>query len=85
MSKTEQKKQNLHTEPHEKNEGGVNVDSKAMLLENAKKGTKVKFVETVKVRLLKDTTYQKAGKVYSPHKVKAEFLVKEGIAEYVKD
>ncbi len=66
------------------NEDGVNFDAKAMLIENGEKGTIVRFSDRVEVRLLKDTVYQKAGKVYSPHKVKAEALVKQEIAEYVK-
>jgi hypothetical protein len=66
------------------NEDGVNFDAKAMLIENGEKGTIVRFSDRVQVRLLKDTVYQKAGKVYSPHKVKAEALVKQEIAEYVK-
>ncbi len=67
------------------NAEGVNVDAKAMLLENGAKGTVIRYTDRVKVRLLKDTKYQKAGKEYSPAKVKGDFLVKEGIAEYVKD
>ena len=69
----------------DQNEDGVNVDAKAMLLENGEKKTVVRYTDRTKIRLLKDTTYQKAGKVYSPHKVKADYLVKEKIAEYVKD
>ena len=66
------------------NEDGANFDAKAMLVENGEKGTIVRLSDRVKVRLLKDTLYQKVGKVYSPHKVKAEALVKQEIAEYVK-
>jgi len=62
----------------------ANFDAKEMLKENADKGTVIRFSDRTEVRLLKDTIYQKAGKVYSPHKVKAEALVKQGIAEYVK-
>lgn len=68
----------------DQNPDGTNFDSKAMLAENAEKGTVVKFADHVEVRLLKDTVYQKAGKVYSPHRVKALALVKQGIAELVK-
>lgn len=68
----------------DQNPNGVNVDAKAMLLENGAKKTKIRYTDRVEVRLLKDTVYQKAGKVYSPAKVKGDFLVKEGIAEYVK-
>jgi hypothetical protein len=73
------------TDQSGENPEGVNVDAKAMLLENGAKGTVIRYTDRVKVRLLKDTKYQKAGKVYSPAKVKGDFLVKLGIAEYVKD
>lgn len=66
------------------NKDGENFDAKAMLIENGEKGTVVRLSDRVEVRLLKDTLYQKAGKVYSPHKVKAEALVRQKIAEYVK-
>jgi len=68
----------------DQNPDGVNFDSKAMLAENGKNGTVIKFADRVEVRLLKDTIYQKAGKVYSPHRVKAEAMVRQGIAELVK-
>ncbi len=68
----------------DQNPDGVNFDAKAMLSDNAKKGTIIKFTDRREVRLLKDTLYQKSGKVYSPHAVKAEALVKQGIAEYTK-
>lgn len=68
----------------DQNPDGVNFDAKKMIEINTEKGTKVRFTDRVKVRLLKDTVYQKAGKEYSPHKVKAEALVEQGIAEYVK-
>lgn len=68
----------------DQNANGINVDAKEMLLENGKKGTIIKYTDRVEVRLLKDTVYQKAGKIYSPAKVKGDFLVSKGIAEYVK-
>lgn len=68
----------------DQNPDGVNFDSKAMLAENGKNETVIKFADRVEVRLLKDTIYQKAGKVYSPHRVKAEAMVRQGIAELVK-
>ena len=68
----------------EKNPDGENFDAKAMLLEHGKAETKIKYADRTEIKLLKDTTYQKAGKVYSPHKIKADALVKAGIAEYVK-
>lgn len=71
-------------ESQDQNTDGVNFDAKAMLLENAQNKTVIRFKDRTEVRLLKDTVYQKAGKVYSPHKIKAEALVKQGIAELVK-
>lgn len=68
----------------DQNENGENFDAKAMLMENSEKGTVIKYKDRVKVKLTKDTVYQKAGKVYSPHRIKAEALVKQGLAEYVK-
>jgi len=68
----------------DQNENGTNFDAKKMIEDNTEKGTKIKYADRVAVRLLKDTVYQKAGKVYSPHRVKAEALVKQEIAEYVK-
>ena len=67
------------------NADGAGVNAKEMLLENGKKGTVIRFADRVKIRLVKDTKYQKAGKEYAPHRVKADWLVKNKIAEYVKD
>lgn len=66
------------------NPDGVNFDAKEMISENAEAKTVIRYKDRVKVRLLKNTTYQKKGKEYSPHKIKAEALVKQGLAEYVK-
>ncbi len=68
----------------DQNTEGVNVGAKEMLLENGKAETVIKYRDRVEVRLLKDTLYQKAGKVYSPSKTKGDWLVKQGIAEYTK-
>lgn len=68
----------------EQNPEGVDVQAKEMLLENGKKGTVIRYADRTEIRLVKDTKYQKAGKVYSPHKVKADWLVQQKIAEYVK-
>ncbi|WP_295677341.1 hypothetical protein [uncultured Empedobacter sp.] len=66
------------------NPDGVNFDAKEMISTNAEAKTVIRYADRKTVKLLKDTTYQKKGKVYSPHKIKAEALVKQGIAEYVK-
>lgn len=78
------KKEKTKEVAEDQNPDGVNFDAKKMIEENTQKGTKVKFADRVKVRLLKDTVYQKKGKEYSPHRVKAEALVAQEIAEYVK-
>jgi len=69
----------------DQNAEGTAFDAKAMITENAKKKTVIKYADRVKVKLLKDTVYQKAGKVYSPHRIKAEALIKQGLAEKVKE
>ena len=68
----------------DQNPDGVNFDAKKMIDDNSEKGTKVKYTDRVAIKLLKDTVYQKAGKVYSPHRVKALAMVEQGIAELVK-
>lgn len=78
------KKEKVAGVGEDQNPEGANFDAKKMIEENTEKKTKVKFADRVKVRLLKDTIYQKAGKEYSPHRVKAEALVSQGLAEYVK-
>ena len=66
------------------NPDGVNVEAKEMLLENGKKETIIRFTDRMTIKLLKDTTYQKAGKVYSTSKTKALWLIDKKIAEEVK-
>lgn len=68
----------------DQNPDGVNFDANKMIEDNSEAKTVIKYAERVTVKLLKDTVYQKAGKVYSPHKIKADALVEQGIAEYVK-
>lgn len=68
----------------DQNPNGVNVNAKEMLLENGAKGTVIRYTDRVEIELVKDTVYQKAGKIYSPAKVKADFLVSKGIAKYTK-
>lgn len=62
----------------------ANFDAKEMILDNTANKTVIRYADRLKIRLLKNTVYQKAGKVYSPHKIKAEAMVKQGLAEYVK-
>lgn len=69
----------------DQNEDATAFDAKAMIAENSEKKTVIKYADRVKVKLLKNTVYQKAGKVYSPHRIKAEALIKQGLAEKVKE
>lgn len=58
--------------------------SKAMLLENAEKGTKIRYNDRLKVEIVRATKHYKVGKQITPHKVKADALIKAGIAKEVK-
>ena len=59
--------------------------SKAMLLENAEKGTIITYSDRLKVEIVKDTKHYKVGMVLSPHKIKGEALIKQGIAKEFKE
>ena len=58
---------------------------KAMLLENAEKGTKIKYTDRKKVEIVKETKHYKVGMIVNPHLVKAEALIKQGIAKAIKE
>ena len=58
---------------------------KAMLLENAEKGTKIKYSDRKKVEIVKETKHYKVGMIVNPHLVKAEALIKQVIAKAVKE
>lgn len=70
------------------------VNTKDMIARNAKKMTKFKYKDRVEVRAVKDTfIVQKngdktpvlvSGKTYKPHRLMAEQMVKDKVAEYVK-
>lgn len=60
-------------------------DSKAMLLENGKKGTVIRYNDRVRLKIIKETRHYKEGKIITPHKVMGEALVKQGIAEVAKE
>ena len=70
------------------------VNTKEMIARNAKKLTKFKYKDRVEVRAVKDTfIVQKngdktpvlvSGKKYKPHRLMAEQMVKDKVAEYVK-
>ena len=68
-----------------KNPEGVNVNAKEMLAENGKKETKIRLTDRMTIELLKDTTYQKKGKVYTTSKTKALWLIDKKIAKEVKE
>jgi hypothetical protein len=57
--------------PEGKNPDGVNVEAKEMLAKAV--GKKIKFTDRKTIELLKDTTYQKKGKVYSTSTTKADW------------
>lgn len=59
-------------------------DAKAMLKEAADKKIKMKYRDRMTVEMLQDTQYLKAGQIISPAKVKAEALIKQGLAKKVK-
>jgi hypothetical protein len=58
--------------------------SKAMLLENAEKKTVITYSDRKKVEIVKATKHYKVGMIVNPHKIKAEALVKQGIAKEIK-
>lgn len=59
--------------------------SKAMLLENAEKGTKIFYSDRLTVEIVKETRHYKVGMITSPHRVKGEALIKQGIAKEYKE
>ena len=70
------------------------VNTKEMITRNAKKLTKFKYKDRVEVLCLKNTFIEQkngekrpvlvAGKTYKPHRLMAEQMVKDKVAEYVK-
>ena len=63
----------------------ASFSAKAMLLENAEKGTKIKYSDRKKVEIVKATKHYKVGMIVNPHLVKADALIKQGIAKAVKE
>lgn len=80
-----QKEETAKKTAEDQNAEGTAFNAKEMIAENSEKKTVISYTDRIKVRLLKDTVYQKKGKVYSPHKIKAEALIKQGLAEKVKE
>lgn len=56
-------------------------DAKAMIAENGKKRTVIRYADRVKLQIVQETRHYKVGDVITPHKVMGEALVKQGIAE----
>lgn len=63
----------------------ASFNAKAMLLENAEKGTIITYSDRKTVEIVKETKHYKVGMIVSPHVVKADALIKQGIAKLVKD
>lgn len=60
-------------------------DSKAMLAENGAKKTVIRYADRMKLRIVTATRHYAEGQIITPHKVMGEALIKQGIAEEVKD
>ena len=68
----------------DKNELAV-FDSKKMLLEAGEKETKFKYTDRKSVEIVKATKHYKVGDITSPHAVKADALIAQGIAKEYKE
>ncbi len=62
----------------------VRLDTKKMLKDLGKKGTKIKRGDRMPVEIVKATKHYKVGMQIKPHKVVAEFLISEGVAKAIK-
>lgn len=69
------------TKKAENEELSNGFNAKAMLLENGKKKTIIRYADRVKLKVTQATRHYKEGQIITPHKVMAEALVKQGIAE----
>lgn len=58
-------------------------DAKAMLAEHGAAGTKIRYNDRLKVRILQYTQFYKEGQEINPHKVKGQALIDQGLAEKV--
>ena len=59
-------------------------DAKAMLLENGAIERKIFYGSRQTVEIIKETAHYKVGDLVTPHLVKAEALIKQGIAKAIK-
>ena len=60
-------------------------DAKAMIAENAAKKTVIRYADRIKLKIVTPTRHYAEGQIINPHKVMGEALIKQGIAEEVKD
>lgn len=56
-------------------------DSKKMLSEHAEKGTKIRYTDRMTVEITTATKHYKKGDIISPHKIKGQALIDQGIAK----
>lgn len=68
----------------ESGENGAAFNAKEIQKEAAKAGRKVKMNDRVKLKVLNETKFYKAGQIINPHRVYAEKMIAEGTAEEVK-
>lgn len=60
------------------------LDYKEFLKEHGKKGTKVRRNDRKKVEIIAEAGAYKVGQVINPHKLWAEYLIKNKVAKAVK-
>lgn len=60
-------------------------DAKAMIAENAAAKTVIRYADRKKLKIVQATRHYTEGQIINPHVVMAEALIKQGIAEEVKD
>jgi hypothetical protein len=68
----------------DRNEDAINFDAKAMLLKNGEKKTVIRYTDRMWVEYVKDTLYNKTGKISHTSKVKGLELIAQGIAKEYK-
>lgn len=71
------------------------MNAKEMIARNAKKGTKFFYADRVEIRIIEDYAIpqkdgstkivHRKGQIKTPHRLMAEQLVMDGIAEYTND
>lgn len=61
----------------------LGMNSKAMIEENAKNKTVIRYGDRVPCEIIVDTRHYKKGQLIEPHKVMADQLIKDKIAKKV--